>query len=73
MYKADRCNCQCQKYAMAEVPMQQWGDHLSGSGPGILGISKYALYTKKLQYQAGSTDDGDQSDQFCTERSHTLS
>lgn len=26
MYKQDRCGCQCQKYAMAEVPMQQWGD-----------------------------------------------
>ena len=26
MYKEDRCNCQCQKYAMAVVPMQQWGE-----------------------------------------------
>ena len=26
MYKEDRCNCQCQKYAMATVPMQQWGE-----------------------------------------------
>lgn len=26
MYKQDRCNCQCQKYAMADVPMQQWGE-----------------------------------------------
>ena len=24
MYKQDRCGCQCQKYAMAEVPMQQF-------------------------------------------------
>ena len=26
MYKEDRCSCQCQKYAMAEVPRQQWGE-----------------------------------------------
>ena len=26
MYKQDRCNCQCQRYAMADIPMQQWGD-----------------------------------------------
>lgn len=26
MYKQDRCNCQCQKYAMADVPVQQWGE-----------------------------------------------
>lgn len=26
MYKQDRCSCRCQKYAMADVPVQQWGE-----------------------------------------------
>ncbi|MDD6037198.1 MAG: spore coat protein CotJB [bacterium] len=26
MYHMDTCGCQCQKYAMAVVPMQEWGE-----------------------------------------------
>ena len=68
MYKEDRCSCQCQKYGMAEVPMQQWGDLYDWYTALCNGtIFQYAMSAQKLRFQAGGADDGDQSDQLCGE------